>query len=357
MNLPSHGANPSHLYKASGVTEPRNVLDFSVNTNPFGPPSWLKEKWPALLHTIEDYPDPTGRKAVAAIAEQFTVSHEQILLGNGAAEIIHFIARHAAGQKAVICTPAFSEYEDACEAYNCPVESVPVSIDNWKLPVNELIEKAVDAAVIFLCTPNNPTGQSFHEKDILSLLEKTRQSKVMIVIDEAFYDFASDDSLAKYVNEFSHLAVMHSLTKMYAIAGLRIGYVIASETIIRQLKNYRPHWNVNAIALQVAESIAGDHHHASKTRTMIDGERNRMKEQLERIGYLVLPSSVNFYLLKDPELDDQKPLLHFLMEGGIVLRHTENFYGLNGKWLRAAVKKEQDNNRLIDALIEWRNKC
>lgn len=357
MKLPSHGANPSHLYKASGVTEPRNVLDFSVNTNPFGPPSWLKEKWPVLLHTIEDYPDPTGHKAVAAIAEQFTVAHDQVLLGNGAAEIIHFIARHAAGQKAVICTPSFSEYEDACEAYNCLIEFVPVSIDSWQLPINELVEKAAEAAVLFLCTPNNPTGQSFQEKEILLLLEKTRQLNAVIVIDEAFYDFASDDSLVKYVNEFPHLAVMHSLTKMYAVAGLRIGYVIASETIIRQLKNYRPPWNMNAIALQVAEEIACDEEHAAKTRTWIDNERTRMKAQLERLGFHILPSSVNFYLLKEPALDDQKPLLHFLMERGIVLRHTENFRGLDGRWLRTAVKKEQDNNRLIEALIEWRNKC
>jgi threonine-phosphate decarboxylase len=357
MNLPSHGANPSHLYKASGVAKPGNVLDFSVNTNPFGPPGWLKEKWPALLHTIEDYPDPTGQKAVAAIVEQFTVSHDQILLGNGAAEIIHFIARHVAGQKAVICTPAFSEYEAACAAYSCPIEFVPVSIEKWQLPVNELAEKAVDAAVLFLCTPNNPTGQSFQEKDIISLLEKTRNLNVIIIIDEAFYDFAGDDSLVKYVNEFPHLAVMHSLTKMYAVAGLRIGYVIASETIISQLENYRPHWNMNAIALQVAEEIARDADHAAKTRAWIDNERARMKDQLEQIGFRILPSSVNFYLLKDLELDDQKPLLHFLMERGIVLRHTENFRGLDGKWLRTAVKKEQDNNRLIDALTEWRNKC
>ncbi|OLN23658.1 threonine-phosphate decarboxylase [Domibacillus antri] len=357
MNLPSHGANPSHLYKASGVDEPEKVLDFSVNTNPLGPPDWLKERWAGFLHTIEDYPDPTGQKAVAAIGEKFDIPYDRILLGNGAAEIIHFIARYAAGQKAVIVAPAFSEYEEACRAYHCPVEFVSVPPNNWHLPLDELAEKAKDAGVVFLCTPNNPTGQSFQEKDIVSLLEKTGDSNAMIVIDEAFYDFAGDNSLVKYVNAFPHLAVMHSMTKMYAVAGLRIGYVISSPGIISKLKNYQPHWNVNAIALQAAEAIARDEVHAGKTRALIDSERIRMKDKLEQLGFAVMPSSVNFYLMKEPLLADQKPLLHYLMERGIVLRHTENFRGLDGMWLRTAVKKEKDNNELLNALTEWRNKC
>ncbi|OMP68085.1 threonine-phosphate decarboxylase CobD [Domibacillus epiphyticus] len=357
MNLPSHGANPSHLYNASGIARPDHVLDFSVNTNPLGPPEWLKEQWGRYLHTIEEYPDPTGYKAVMSIADKFDVAYDQVLLGNGAAEIIHFIARYTAGQHAVICTPAFSEYEDACQAYGCPIEYVPVPISSWQLPIDELVEQSKKAGVIFLCTPNNPTGQSFNEKDIVSLLDQTRHSNALIVIDEAFYDFFGDESLVKYIAAYPHLAVMHSMTKMYSIAGLRIGYVISSSPIISKLKQYRPHWNVNAIALQVAEEIARDHAHAMKTREMIKGERERMKDLLEKLGFLVLPSAVNFYLLKDPQLDNQKPILHFLLERGIVLRHTENFKGLDGKWLRSAVKREKENNRLIEALKEWRNKC
>lgn len=355
MSLPSHGANPSHLYKASGVMKPSSVIDFSVNTNPYGPPDWLEEMWPSFFKEVEDYPDPSGQKAATSIASRFSFSPENVLLGNGAAEIIHFIARHAAGQKVVIVTPAFSEYEEACCAYGCPIEYVPVDLQNWMLPVKVLVEQAKEAAVLFICTPNNPTGQVFQKKDLVELLEKTRTFGTMIVIDEAFYDFSGDESLISEVRSFPHLAVMHSMTKMYAVAGLRIGYVAASTEIITKLKPYRPHWNVNAIALKVAEKIASDTEYAAWTRKWIDGERERMATELGEIGFTVLPSDVNFYLLKDPSLDDQKPLLQFLLEKGIVLRHTENFHGLDGRWLRVAVKKEKDNDQLLSALKEWKS--
>lgn len=357
MSLPSHGANPAHLYKASGVQEPERILDFSVNTNPFGSPDWLQQKWASFLHTIDQYPDPSGQKAVSAIARRFHLADGQVLLGNGAAEIIHFIARYAAGQKAVIVAPAFSEYEDACKAYGCLIEHVITDIHHWRLPVDILAEKAKDAAVLFICTPNNPTGQVFQEADIISLLERTKNSKAIIVIDEAFYDFAGDYSLVRFIDLFPHLAVMHSLTKMYAVAGLRIGYAAASATIIAKLQAYRPHWNVNSVALQVAEMIAQDFEYAPETRKRVDVERIRMKQALFKLGFQVLPSAVNFYLLKDPSLDNQRPLLEFLLQRGIVLRHTENFHGLDGKWLRSAVKQEVENNQLLAALQEWKRVC
>ena len=356
MSFPSHGANPSHLYKASGLVKPSSVIDFSVNTNPDGPPGWLEDMWPSFFKAVADYPDPSSQTAAEAIARRLALSPENILLGNGAAEIIHFIARYAAGQKAVIVTPAFSEYEDACRAYGCPIEHVPVDVQNWTLPIEKLVERAKEAAVLFICTPNNPTGQVFQKKDLITLLEKTCTFGTIIVIDEAFFDFAGKESITSEITSFAHLAVLHSMTKMYAVAGLRIGYVAASEGIIAKLKPYRPHWNVNAIALQVAEKIASDTEYAARTRKGINEERERMAGALMAIGLIVLPSDVNFYLLKDPLLGSQKPLLHFLLERGIVLRHTENFHGLDGHWLRVAVKKEKDNNKLLTALKEWKSR-
>ncbi|WP_050181811.1 threonine-phosphate decarboxylase CobD [Domibacillus robiginosus] len=354
MRLPSHGANPIHLYEASGIKKPEHTIDFSVNTNPHGPPRWLREAWPSFFEAVEGYPDPSGKAAKESIASRFSISTENLLLGNGAAEIIHFIARRAAGRKAVIVTPAFSEYEDACRAYDCAIQHVPVAPENWVLPVEELVEQAKEAAVLFLCTPNNPTGQVFQKKELLALLQQTRTLGTLIVIDEAFYDFNSSESFISELASFPHLAVLHSMTKMYAVAGLRIGYVAASQETIRELSRYQPHWNVNAIALQTAEKIARDTAHADKTRKWMEKERQWVINEIVQAGYTVLPSAVNFYLMKDPAIDDQTPLLHFLLERGIVLRHTENFHGLDGKWLRSAVKGKVENEQLLMALTEWK---
>lgn len=354
MKLPSHGANPGHLYQASGVEKPESMIDFSVNTNPYGPPCWLKETWPSLFEVVEDYPDPSGKAAKAAIAARFSIGSGNILLGNGAAEIIHFIARHAAGRKVVIATPAFSEYEDACQAYGCEIRHVPVDLENWVLPIEELAEQAKEAAVLFLCTPNNPTGQVFQREELLALLRQTRPFGTWVVVDEAFYDFDSGESLVAEIASFPHLAVLHSMTKMYAVAGLRIGYVAASQEIIHALAPYQPHWNVNAIALRTAERIAQDTVHAEQTRKWIEEERDWISIELVKAGFTVLPSTVNFYLLRDPALVDQKPLLRFLLGKGVVLRHTENFRGLDGKWLRSAVKGRAENEHLLTALKEWK---
>lgn len=355
MNLPSHGANPAHLYEASDLEKPDSIVDFSVNTNPGGPPGWLKELWPSFIKIIEDYPDPTGQAASEAIASRLLLSSENILLGNGAAELIHFIARSAAGGKVCIVTPAFSEYEEACTAYGCEISHVPVDVWNWKLPVETLVKEAENAAVLFICSPNNPTGQVFTEAEIIKLLQKTASSNTMVVIDEAFYDFAGESTITAQIQTFPHLAVLHSMTKMYAVAGLRIGYLAASGAIIEKLKPYRPHWNVNAIALQTAQHIAADHKYASETRKEMEKERERVMNNLTEMEFAVLPSAVNFYLFKDPSLGHQQPLLHYLLQKGIVLRHTENFHGLDGRWLRAAVKKEADNDILLSLLKEWKS--
>lgn len=354
MNLPSHGANPAHLYKAAQINQPERVIDFSVNVNPSGPPPWLQDNWLSFMEGVSDYPDPDGTQARRAISERYGVPVDHLMLGNGAAELIHFLGRYAAGKRVAIVTPAFSEYEDTCRAYSCPVSYVTVDEEEWVLPVNKAAEQAKNAALLFLCSPNNPVGLSFAKQDVIDLLEKTASSGVIVVIDEAFYDFAGDETMIHELSRFSHLAVLHSMTKMYAVAGIRIGFLAASPDLIAQLLPFRPHWNVNAIALQTAERIAADWDYAEQTRQWISVERRRLKELLEGIGFQVLPSHVNFYLLRDQALDRQQPLLRFLLERGIVVRHTENFHGLNGRWLRVAVRTPAENDELLRRLKEWK---
>ncbi|MDQ0216419.1 threonine-phosphate decarboxylase [Oikeobacillus pervagus] len=356
MKWPTHGSNPTYLYHASGVKTPDRIIDFSVNTNPFGPPAIIKEKWPSWFQAITDYPDPNVTKLHHLISRKVGVSENQILIGNGAAELIQIIGQWLRGKKVLIIQPAFYEYEQACRAYDCQIDYFGLTEGDWSLPLQEIgpLLKAYDA--VFLCTPNNPTGVVFERKDIIQLIDQCHAHACTLIIDEAFYDFADDTtSYSKYVTNESNIILLRSLTKMYAVAGLRIGYMLASEAIIKQLAKFKPHWSVNALAMLAAETGLLDDPFVQMTRKKIHENRNEIFEFLNLYQYEYSPSKVNFYLLKDPRLQDQKPLLEFLLQKGIVLRHTYNFPSLEGRWLRVAIKKKEENAILLEALRQWRN--
>ncbi|WP_100403474.1 threonine-phosphate decarboxylase CobD [Bacillus sp. FJAT-42315] len=349
MNLPAHGANPAHLYEKMNVASPAKIIDFSVNTNPYGPPPSLKEKWSEWFSAVSDYPDPEGRSLTQLLASQNGVKTGQVLLGNGAAEVIQFLGQLLQGERVVIGQPAFSEYETACRVYQCDVDFV--AMDEG---VERIVEVAKEASALFICTPNNPTGLVFQPDDLLYILDQLKESSCLVIVDEAFYDFAGDFTYATYLANYPQLVILRSLTKMYAIAGLRIGYALASETIIERLARFRPQWNVNALALLAAETALQDASFVETSRQLIEEERKQMFEFLDKEGFDFTRSVVNFYLLRDPRLLDQRPLLEFLLKKGLVLRHTYNYPTLNGRWLRVAVKTKEENDQLKEALLAWK---
>lgn len=355
MKWPAHGSNPAHLYESLQMKKPETITDFSVNVNPYGPPQSIKDSWSSWFDSVSDYPDPYGRTVARQIASANGVNEQQVVLGNGAAEVIQFLGQLWRGQRIVIVQPAFSEYETACRAYDCEIDYVFINKDTT-IPINELATKAEGASAVFICTPNNPSGLAFSKKDIIQLLDSLAAARCYVVIDEAFYDFAGSFTAARFIKDYPNLIILRSLTKMYAIAGLRIGYLLASEELALQVKRFRPHWNVNALALKAAEAILADSSFVEWSQKKIAEEREKMFMFLEDKGFQFTRSVVNFYLLRDPVLEDQRPLFIFLLKEGIVLRHTYNYPGLDGKWLRAAVKTEAENNELKEALLRWKKR-
>ncbi|MBM7649553.1 threonine-phosphate decarboxylase [Bacillus ectoiniformans] len=354
MNLPAHGSNPAALYQSLHLSKPERMIDFSVNTNPLGTPSSIKNEWSFWLSLAEDYPDPEGASLKRLLAEKNGVNVDQIVLGNGAAEIIQFLGQYLRNKRAVIVQPAFAEYEAACQTYGCETQYVHVSIDNWELPIDEIVEQASQIQAVFICSPNNPTGLSFQSKQLIELCHQLKTRQTLVVIDEAFYDFADRGSLTSYLTDYPNLILLRSLTKMYAIAGLRIGYMLASKEITAEISRFLPHWNVNAVALQAAETALKDLDYVKHSRQMIQEERRQMYEFFTEQGFEYTRSEVNYYLMRDPEIEDQEPLFLFLLKKGIVLRHTYNYPGLEGRWLRAAVKLKAENNCLKEALSLWK---
>lgn len=356
MKWPAHGSNPQYLFSALQIPLPHKLVDFSANINPLGPPPILREKWEQLYEVVSDYPDPKGLALKKKLAEKEQIQENQILIGNGGAELISLIGRLLAGKRVVIVQPAFSEYKVACQINSCTVEYFQLTADQWGLDIEALSEKLKDADALFLCNPCNPTGVYYEKSILIELMKECKKQECLFIIDEAFYDFLTEyESIVHCIYEYEHLLIIRSMTKMFAIPGLRLGYLIASESIIERLSSYQPHWSMNALALKAGEWCLESESFIEETRAFIKIEREKLFAFYEENGFIVSPSRVNFYLLKDPTSNGQLPLFQFLLERGIISRHTMNFPGLEGEWQRFAIKGPEHNDKLMEAMMEWRN--
>ena len=354
MNWPAHGSNPQYLYEAAGLEQPDEMIDFSANINPFGPPSKLKEQWGDLLHGIEKYPDPQTTLLKKKLAGREGIEENQILIGNGGAEVISLIGRLLTGKRVMIVEPAFSEYEQACKVNSCEISYFQLSRD-WKVDIELLAKKLWNVDALFFCNPNNPTGLYFHKQITENLLTLCKEHNCYLIVDEAFYDFVPEyESLVPYLKSYPNLILLRSMTKIYAIPGLRLGYVMASAEIIERLSNYQPHWSVNSIAMKVGELCLEEDEYVQHTVQFIESQREHLYEFYRKNQFEVSNSKVNFYLLRDSSFIDQYPLFQFLLKNGIVPRHTFNFPGLKGRWLRFAVRTSQENQRLMEVMLKWR---
>lgn len=355
MKWPSHGSNPQYLYEAAGLKQPEKILDLSANINPLGPPDSLKEHWSEFFQGIIQYPDPHAAGLKEGLARREGIAAEQILIGNGGAELISLLGRMLAGKRVLLVEPAFSEYEQACLVNNCQIEYFTLG-EGWVLNLTVLKERLPDVDAVFLCNPNNPTGVYFSRNFVKELLEECEKQNCLLIVDEAFYDFVEEyEALVPLLKESEQLLIIRSLTKMFAIPSLRLGYAMGSKERMESLAAYQSHWSVNGVALAAGTLCLEEDHYIKRTKSLIAEERERLFAFFKKHRFAFSPSKVNFYLLQDMELSDQYPLFAYLLQKGIVPRHTFNFPGLEAKWLRFAVRGRAENDTLMEALAEWRS--
>ncbi|MFG6147763.1 threonine-phosphate decarboxylase CobD [Halobacillus sp. B23F22_1] len=352
MKWPAHGANPHYLTESMNL--PPVQYDFSVNVNPLGPPSWLKEKWSEFYPFVMDYPDPHNERLIKTIAERERIPKEQVLVGNGASELLMLIGNYFSGKRVLIVEPTFSEYRTIAQTHGCQVETVfLLEEEGWQLPVGRIAEQMTGVDLVIVCNPNNPTGVHYAESEIVPLLQSCERMETHLVIDEAFYDFVEyEPSLIQHVKSYSKLIVLRSLTKMYAVPGLRIGYAAAGQQFVEELSHFQPTWSVNGLAQVIAERCVQDDAFRIETRRYIQSEKDRLFPALRDLGFTVTDSEVNYYLLGGyPCLSET--LLSFLLENRIAVRHTYNFPGLDGENIRLCIYKKEANDRLLELLRRW----
>lgn len=356
MNAFEHGGNLYEAVRKSGGAL-TNVIDFSANINPLGLPQSIKQALIENMENIIHYPDPEAYMLKHALSIHFDVDADLITAGNGAVELLYILCNIRKPRRVLIPVPAFSEYERAARASGAQIEYFYLKAANgFKLDPSLLISHLKNNIdIIFLGNPNNPTGTLISNGELEPLLEAARASNVMVVVDESFIDFVADSNYYTCRNllaRFENLVILHSLTKFYAIPGLRLGFVLASKKITKRLHEGKDPWNVNSLAQCAGVAALNDKTFYLSTKEFVNRVKDSFYSQLCLIkGCKPYKPSVNFILIDigDTELS-AKQMRTVLAGMNILIRDCSNYPGLSDKFVRLAVKQPDQNTKIINAL-------
>lgn len=356
MKWPAHGGQPTKIYELTGLIQNGEIYDFSANLNPLGPPVKLKKQFLQSLNRIQNYPDPDYLEATKLVSKHENLPEDSLLLTNGGAEAIFLIAHLFSGKKALIIEPTFSEYKRACEVYNIDVSTISLSINkDFTFPLEEITAKLQEVDLVFICRPNNPTGTMASIAAMKLLIEHASKCGTTIIVDEAFIHFAPNEyeDLTSLIATNYNLILLRSLTKIYSIPGLRLGYIIADKNNISSLRSKQIPWSINGVVTSLLPSLFEDETFIKHTQIWLQEQLSFLKAELTSLGFYVSPTVVNFYLLQDDH-NNTEELFRFLLAHQLIPRHTHTFKNLEGRYLRLAVRNEEENNYLLKVLRLWR---
>lgn len=326
-------------------------LDFSANTNPFGTPESVCRAVAESTTQLNQYPDPYCRELVDALADFEGLPKEYILCGCGAAELIFSFCTAVKPKRALELAPTFSEYSSALETVGCQVERFLLSRENG-FALTEGFLKTLEynnCEVVFLCNPNNPTGRMIEPELLERIADCCHERGVRLFLDECFLDLSDQGrelSLKHKLQSQPGLFILKAFTKSYGMAGLRLGYCLSSNgELLKAMGCSVQPWNVSLPAQKAGVAALGEKAFLEKTRAEICTQRTWMKSQLEQMGFYVCPAQANYLLLYH-----ELPIYNLLLERGILVRNCANYHGLENGWFRVAVRREEENRILIDAI-------
>ncbi len=328
------------IYNADGTAG--DWLDFSANINPLGLSAKIRQTLLENIGGVVNYPDPNATELTNAISSRYKIQPENLILLNGAAEFFYLYLNVKRPRKILIPVPSFSEYERAARAVNAEVEFFYThAAENFKIDAKKLL--AQDADCLIIGRPQNPTGA------LISLDEiKLLAGKFDVLIDESFIDFLTADSARRLVSE--KISVVQSLTKIFALPGLRLGFAVADKNLAAKLNLSKDVWNVNFLAQKAGVAALSDENFLRETRAWLAVEQKFFVERLRNLGVEVFKSAANFVLIKLDSQETAARVLKNLRREKILVRNCANFAGLDGRFLRLAIRTRAENLKILAAL-------
>lgn len=337
--------------------ERNRILDFSININPVGL-SPMGRKAIERFWEIETtrYPDVDGRDVISSLSACYHIPGNMIALGNGATELMYTILRVLKPSKVLVPAPSFSEYQLSAKAADVPVETFFLNeSEQFHVPAGKVISMMGKRSLVYLGNPNNPDGNLLDYATFTTIMDAAVYNGSYVVIDESFIDFVEGDvSFRDFCSKYPNLIVVMSLTKFYAVPGLRIGCLFAAEGMASLIRRSLIPWNVNGPVQLYMTYAARDREYIEKTRKFCREERRAFVNQLSAFPWLtVYPGTVNFILCRlIGRIKDAAELQKRLLPHEIMIRQCGNYDGLDNSFFRLAVRKKDENKKLIDTLKE-----
>jgi threonine-phosphate decarboxylase len=352
----SHGGNVYACALKAGM-DPAEIIDFSASINPLGPPQAARRAFRESYEEIARYPDPDGGALRQALARWHGLETDQLLLGNGSTQLIYLFCAALRPRKALIVGPAFSEYANALKLAGATIRFFPLAAKNGFEFCTEkfLTEWAKRYDMAVLTNPNSATGKLIPRGEIEKIASIAHAKKSLMVVDEAFIDFTETESVKRLVSDNPYLLILRSLTKYYALPGLRLGYLLAHSRTLKRCAAHQEPWSINGPAQKVALACVADIRFRLKTERWLRREKHFLSNALNALKrFRPYPSATNFLLVKIEQGNTSALQLYsYLLRRKILIRSCDSFLGLGPYYFRVAVRQRPDNQRLLDALKDW----
>lgn len=290
---------------------------------------------------FRNYPEPEAKSVEAILSKGLGINKENVLVTNGATEAIYLIAHISQGKHSAIVVPTFREYQDGCQVFQHAITFISSPAD---IPEN--------SDIVWICNPNNPTGKTYDVAMLLAIIKNNPDK--LFVIDQAYADYSIKATFSPDVIYLQHnVLLLYSLTKRFAVPGLRIGYVVGQEKVIKKLREIRMPWSVNSIAIKAAQFLLTNTNIYPIDKVTLHNEAKRISEGFSAMGIKVMPTDCNFLLATLPDRSAAE-LKEWLIDNyGILIRDASNFETLGSRHFRVAAQSREENSILINAIKEW----
>lgn len=344
-----HGGNVFRLERDGKV----NILDYSSNINPLGVPKSFKEAVINNFSILEKYPDPEYVELREAIGDYNGISSENVVVGNGATEILFLYMKAIKVKSAMIVSPTFAEYERALKVNGAQVSYFELKeSENFKLDVDRLLEEIQDEELVVICNPNNPTGRfiSLEDIDKISLVLDKKGKKLFV--DEAFIEFIDNwTDKTSILLKRKNIFILRALTKFFALPGVRLGYGLCYDTeLLKKISSIREPWSVNSFAELAGKVMLKDEGYIRATELWIEEEKKWFHDELKNIKNIKpYKTESNFILIKLLSMNS-KNFRDKMIDEGIVVRDASNFKFLNESFVRLAVKDRDKNKKILEKI-------
>jgi histidinol-phosphate aminotransferase len=329
------------LERELGIT---NSIKLASNENPLGPSPEALKVIGGCLHGLNRYPDGSGYYLKRALSAALSVSDDEIILGNGSNELIDIAARTflRAGDEAVMAAPSFVVYSMAVQATGG--KAVQVALKNFAHDLDAMAAAITPKTrMIFIANPNNPTG-TVNRKDEFDRLMDRITDDMLVVLDEAYYEYVTDREYAdsmKYLHSEKNVLILRTFSKIYGLAGLRLGYGIAKKEILLDMNRLREPFNTNSIAQKAAIAAVGDRAHVGRSRSVNEEGKKYLYQELDAMGIAYVPTEANFIYIP---LDDSAAVNDNLLRLGVIIRP------MGPKAIRVTIGLPEENRRFIEAM-------